>query len=225
MGHHLITIAIQELGVLETPGPEHTARIMEYAEEAGFPDYTQDEIAWCSLFMNWVALKGKMKRTHKLTARSWLNVGINVDDHPEPGDIVIYWRGAPNDWRGHVGIFIGYSKDGSRIYTLGGNQNNRVSISAYRANRLLGFRRLEQAMLFNLEEVVLKRGDIGPLVAKLQDALKLADMKPGTSDGHFGPKTEGAVKDFQRTFAEADEQVTGIFDAETREELLAVINA
>jgi uncharacterized protein (TIGR02594 family) len=225
MSQHLITIAIQELDVLETPGPNHTERILEYAKEAGFPEYTSDEIAWCSLFMNWVALKGKMKRTHKLTARSWLNVGLNVDDHPEPGDIVIYWRSSPTSWKGHVGIFMGYSKGGDRIYTLGGNQNNRVSISAYRANRLLGFRRLEKRVQVKLAKKVLKRGDIGTDVVKLQDALKLAAMDPGTSDGQFGPKTEGAVKDFQRTFAENDETITGIFDKTTREELLEVINA
>lgn len=224
MSQQLITIAIQELGVLETPGPIHTERIMQYAREAGFPEYTQDEIAWCSLFMNWVALKGNMKRTHKLTARSWLNVGLNVDSSPEPGDIVIYWRGSPTSWKGHVGIYLGYSKDGARIYTLGGNQNNRVSITGYRSNQLLGFRRLEKAVRVELAEVLLKRGDSGKSVTKLQDALKLAGMEPGTSDGAFGPKTEAAVKAFQRTFAQSDEEVNGIFDAKTRQELLRVVN-
>ncbi len=219
MSQKLITIAIQELGVAEIIGQKHNERIMQYAEEAGFPEYTEDEIAWCSLFMNWVAVKGSMEKTDKLTARSWLNVGSNVDDSPEPGDVVIYWREDPTSWKGHVGIFIGYSKDGTRIYTLGGNQNHMVSISAYRANRLLGFRRLASVEPLELPEVGLERGSRGKEVVKLQDALKAAGFQPGTSDGDFGPKTEAALRAFQATFATSDEEMTGVFDEKTLKEL------
>ena len=227
MSHHLITIAIQELGIQEIEGSDSNPRILKYAEEAGFPDYTDDDIAWCSLFMNWVAHKGRMKKSGKLNARSWLNsnLGLTVDEKPEPGDIVIYWRESPRSWKGHVGIFLGYSKDLTRIYTLGGNQNNRVSISAYTANRLLGFRRLKKVEEFQLADRNLRRGDRGELVEKLQDALKLAGQHPGTTDGDFGPKTEEALKEFQRTFATSADDVTGILNRETREQLEAVINA
>ena len=226
MNHQLITIAIQELGTQEFDGSPNNPRILQYAEEAEFPEYTDDEIAWCSLFMNWVALKGGMKRTGKLTARSWLNTDVShiVDEKPEPGDLVIYWRESPSSWKGHVGIFLGYSQDQTRIYTLGGNQNNMVSISAYKANRLLGFRRLKPAQEFNMKDRNLEIGDVGELVRVLQDALKLVGQDPGTSDGHFGPKTEAALKAFQRTFVTSEEDVTGILDRDTRNQLEAVIN-
>ncbi len=226
MSQHLITIAMQELGTAEFDGTASNPRILQYAEEAGFPNYTGDEIAWCSLFLNWVALKGERQRTGKLLARSWLHtdIGLIVDEKPEPGDLVIYWRESPASWKGHVGIFLGYSKSMTRIYTLGGNQNNRVSISAYGANRLLGFRRLKPDAEFKLADRNLERGDKGSLVRKLQDALKLVGQDPGTSDGDFGPKTEEALKEFQRTFATSEEDVTGVLNRETREQLEAVIN-
>ena len=226
MSQHIITIAMQELGTQEFDGTASNPRILQYAEEAGFPDYTDDDIAWCSLFMNWVATKGRMKCTKKLNARSWLNTdtGLIVDEQPEPGDVVIYWRESPESWKGHVGIFLGYSRDQTRIYTLGGNQNNRVSISAYKANRLLGFRRLKPAEAFQIADRNLRRGDRGDLVKQLQDALKLVGQSPGTSDGDFGPRTEGALKDFQRTFAASESDVTGVLDRDTRKQLEAVIN-
>ena len=226
MSHHLITIAMQELGFAEFDGGDINPRIQLYAEEAGFPNYTSDEVAWCSLFMNWVAFKGNRRRTHNLLARSWLNtdIGVVVEDKPEPGDLVVYWRVRPDSWQGHVGIFLGYSRDQERIYTLGGNQNNRVSISAYGANKLLGFRRLKPDGEFKFLNQNLQRGDIGEPVRRLQDALKLVSQDPGTSDGDFGPKTEAALKEFQRTFASSDDDVTGILDGDTRKRLQDMIN-
>lgn len=222
-----ITIAIQELGTAEFDGSANNPRILQYAEEAGFPDYTDDDVAWCSLFMNWVALKCGKKRTEKLNARSWLNPssGLIVDDKPEPGDVVVYWRDSPQSWKGHVGIFLGYSKDLTRIYTLGGNQNNTVSISAYGADQLLGFRRLKADEEFKMADRNLQKGDQGELVELLQDALKMVGQDPGTTDGDFGPKTEAALMEFQRTFATSDDDVTGVLDRDTRKQLEAVINA
>lgn len=44
----------------------------------------------------------------------------------------------------------------------------------------------------------LKRGASGPSVKALQQALAGAGFSPGAVDGQFGPKTEAAVKSFQR---------------------------
>ncbi|MCW9709090.1 TIGR02594 family protein [Fodinibius salsisoli] len=219
---NLLKIASGELGITEIAGSTDNERILQYAEDIGQTWINDDETPWCSIFMNWVALKAGSERSNSAAARSWLNVGFSVAN-PEPGDIVVYWRGHPDSHQGHVGIFMGFSNDHSRIYTLGGNQNNAVSISAYPADRLLDFRRLKHKGDIELEDKILKRGDRGQAVVQLQDALKLADFDVGTSDGIFGPKTEGGVKQLQST--NFDLEVNGIFDESSREFLLELLNS
>lgn len=218
----IIQVATKELGISEITGPNHNERILQYSDEIGISWINDDETPWCSVFMNWVAMKCSVKRSRSAAARSWLNVGFSVEN-PEPGDIVVYWRGNPNSHQGHVGIFFGYSSDKSRVYTLGGNQNNSVSISAYPAERVLDFRRLQPDEKFQLNDTELKKGDAGPNVVNLQNALKQLQFNAGTSDGIFGPKTEGALKQFQAT--NFNLEITGVFDSKTREHMLDLLNA
>lgn len=217
----IIQVATKELGISEVSGPNHNDRILQYSDEIGISWINDDETPWCSVFMNWVAMKCGVKRSGSAAARSWLNVGFSVEN-PEPGDIVVYWRGDPNSHQGHVGIFFGYSNDKSRVYTLGGNQNNSVSISAYPAERVLSFRRLQPDVKFELNDVELKKGDTGPDVVNLQNALKQLQFNAGTSDGIFGPKTEGALKQFQATNFELE--ISGVFDSPTCKHMLKLLN-
>ncbi|MEJ2004912.1 MAG: TIGR02594 family protein [Cyclobacteriaceae bacterium] len=218
---NLIEIAAAEIGTMEAEGIEHNPRILQYAEEAGFSQVDDDETPWCSIFMNWVASKSGLVRSKSGAARSWLTVGQAIET-PEPGDVVIFWRVRRDSWQGHVGIFMGFSRDGSRIYCLGGNQGNQVSISAYSANQLLGFRRLYFDGKAKLKSKTLKLGDSGDDVQALQDALKMANFNPGTSDGFYGPKTETAVKELQSTLFGLE--VSGIFNSKTRKHLLSLLN-
>ena len=137
----LINIALSQYGTTEIVGKSHNPEVLKYFKETGHEWITTDETAWCSAFMNWVALKTKVERSNKLTARSWLSVGTEVST-PQLNDIVIFWRESKHSWKGHVGLFIGYTEDKKYIYVLGGNQNNQVNIKKYPAYRLLGFRRL-----------------------------------------------------------------------------------
>ena len=219
---NLLAIASAEIGVKEVSGSKANERILKYAKDCGFQDYTSDETAWCSLFVNWVAQKAGVKRSNNLAARSWLLAGVPTD-HPEPGDIVIFWRESIESWKGHVGVFMGFSKDGSRIYSLGGNQGNQVSVTAYPASQVLGFRRPVPTTKISFAKKILKRGNTGEDVMKLQDALKLLGFNCGTSDGKFGPMTEGALKEFQAT--NFDLAITGIFDKATREYMASALNS
>lgn len=218
----LIKMATGELGVTEISGSTDNERILQYAEDIGHTWIEDDETPWCSIFMNWVAMKAEFERSGSGSARSWLNVGFEVEN-PEPGDVVVYWRESPESHKGHVGIFLGFSKDDSRVYTLGGNQNDSVSITAKSADKLLGFRRLELENEISLPDKVLERGDSGQAVVQLQDALKQACFDVGTSDGVFGPKTEATLEQFQST--NSDLAITGVFDEATREYLLELINS
>ncbi len=137
----LINIALSQYGVTEIVGYQHNPIVLNYFKEIGHTWVATDETAWCSSFVNWVALKAKVERSHKLTARSWLNVGAEIKE-PKLNDLVIFWRHKKSSWKGHVGFFISYSEDKKYIYVLGGNQNNQVNIKKYPVYRLLGFRRL-----------------------------------------------------------------------------------
>ena len=60
---------------------------------------------------------------------------------PERGDVVIFWRGSPASWMGHVALYHGPAANSNDILVLGGNQNDELNISAYSTARVLGVRR------------------------------------------------------------------------------------
>lgn len=140
----LLNIALKQYGVTEIAGKQHNPTILVYSDEIGYGGIISDETAWCSIFMNWCAMKAGLQRSKKLNARSWLKVGQAVE-HPQVGDVVIFWRESEQSWKGHVAIYIGHSEDRTKIYCLGGNQKNSVCILPYRANQVLGFRRLKSS--------------------------------------------------------------------------------
>lgn len=216
----LIKIAISQLGQKEIKGDKHNNTIVNYAHESGFKWVNDDETPWCSIFINWCAKKAELKGSGKANARSWLLVGLAVSN-PEPGDIVVFWRGSIDSWQGHVGIFLGFSQNGKRIYCLGGNQGNQVSISAYSIDTLLGFRRLKQSSIVTLPTESLKPGDKGDSVKDLQNALKLAGFECGTSDGDYGDKTTNAVKALQSTSGKLT--IDGLFGNQTKNYLLEIL--
>lgn len=137
-----IILALTQFGQKEIVGENDNPQIIKYIDEIGYDGKKlKDEIAWCSIFVNWIAFKCGLPMSNKLNARSWLKVGHEIKlGSQEIGDVVIYWRGSKNDWRGHVGFYIG--ENDTHIFTLGGNQSNQVKISEYSKSRLLGFRRL-----------------------------------------------------------------------------------
>ncbi len=218
----LLKIAFNELGTEEFAGDKHNPEVLKYAKDTKIAGVTTDEIAWCSTFVNWVAWKAGLQISGKANARSWLNVGTKVSV-PEPGDVVVYWRDSPQSWKGHVGFFIGFSFDKKRVYTLGGNQGNRVSVSAYRIENVLSFQRLATSKQIAAPEPILKRGSAGAVVVALQDALKLLAINVGTSDGDFGKKTEDGVKELQTR--KPNLAIDGIYNAATRDLLESLLQA
>jgi putative chitinase len=61
---------------------------------------------------------------------------------------------------------------------------------------------------------VLKRGDTGPDVTALQDALRARGFDPGKRDGQFGGGTEAAVLAFQKSERLLDDGIVGFRTAE-----------
>lgn len=209
----LLRVAFGELGVEELPDEQHNPVILRYASDTGIGGMTTDEVPWCSAFVNWVAWKCGLQHSRKSNARSWLNVGQRVNS-PEPGDVVVFWRDNPQSWKGHVGFFLGLSPDGTRVYCLGGNQGNRVSVSAYRVETVISYQRLAPSAKILIPSPTLQKGSRGKQVGALQDALKLLHIDVGTSDGAFGPRTEAGVMELQTR--QPDLQINGIYNDLTR---------
>ena len=138
----LVKRAMEFYKVREIPGKKHNNFIVDWTNRILSWAY-DDEIPWCSSFMNAMAQDVGLEHTGKANARSWLSIGVEVEN-PVISDVVIFWRENRNSWKGHVGIFMGYRYDKRYIAVLGGNQSNEVNISLYPISRLLGFRRLRK---------------------------------------------------------------------------------
>ena len=104
---------------------------------------------WCAAFVNAILESNDLPTSdtvskYPLTARSFLNLGEEVEVwNPIEGDIIVFPRGNQG-WQGHVGFYVGASViDGIDYYwILGGNQNDKVSIEAYPAYKALSIRRV-----------------------------------------------------------------------------------
>lgn len=134
----ILKIALAEYGIKETVGNLHNSEVLKYFHESGFSSVKDDETSWCSAFMCWCVMKAGLPHTQNLMARSWLDWGTKVFT-PEIGDIAVFWRESATSPWGHVGIYV--RNDGTQVWTLGGNQNNEVSVKPYPGSKLLGYRR------------------------------------------------------------------------------------
>ena len=141
-------IAERFIGVKETPGIANDPQVMAMLRlDAKWVE--RDETPWCSAFANYVCWLLRLPRSKSLAARSWLTVGLPILlDDAEPGfDVVILTRGSgkqpgPTVLKapGHVGFFC--AQEGEKIWMLGGNQSDAVTVAPYSAKRVLGVRRL-----------------------------------------------------------------------------------
>ncbi|WP_153039724.1 hypothetical protein [Pseudovibrio sp. Ad37] len=55
-----------------------------------------------------------------------------------PGSILVFWRGSPRGWNGHVGFYV--SESAGHYHVLGGNQSNAVTTAKLSKRRLLDIR-------------------------------------------------------------------------------------
>ena len=215
----LLALAFKELGVSEVAGAEHEARIIQYAQDSGFETINDDETPWCSIFINYCCKQLDYETTGKANARSWMHVGAKTTD-PHPGDVVVFWRESVQSWKGHVAIFLGFSDNGKKVFCLGGNQGNSVSVAAYDAAKVLGFRRVGKTESFSLPDPILKKGDRGKEVIKLQVLLNKLDYDCGDPDGAFGQMTHDALTLFQANNRLAIDGVYGMGSKNRMESLM-----
>lgn len=133
-------LAQAHVGLKEIKGPEDEQKIVQMFADVGHSWVKDDETAWCAAFVGAMLERSGLASTRKLNARSYLDWGEPVKrQDAQQGDIVIFTRGDPNGWQGHVAFFV--EDKGHQIVVLGGNQSNAVTVSGYQPKRLLGIRR------------------------------------------------------------------------------------
>lgn len=123
------------------------AALSEFFKQSGGIDLDPSTTAWCAAFMNGVLGEAGLGGTGAVNARSFLKYGTPVDE-PQVGDVVVFSRGDPNGWQGHVGLIAGVNKNGT-IDVLGGNQSTdtsgargvTVNVRNFGTDRVLGYRR------------------------------------------------------------------------------------
>ena len=131
-----LAAAWAEFGVTEEPGSGDNAKIVQYAHEIGQTSIAHDETAWCAAFAGAMLSRGQQPHTGSMLARSYLDWGAEIAT-AKIGAIAILERGGDAN-AGHVGFVVGQA--GERIFLLGGNQSNRVCVSAFEVERVLSLR-------------------------------------------------------------------------------------
>lgn len=123
-------------GIVEFPGRDHNPRILEYhASVTG--GFDENEVPWCSSFVNWCMEQSDIRGTDSAGARSWERWGKKLAT-PELGAITVFWRESKTSRKGHVGFYV--KETSTHISVLGGNQGNKVTVDPYPKARLLSYR-------------------------------------------------------------------------------------
>lgn len=118
----------------------HNPKVVQYFHDVGHEWVKDDETAWCAAFVGAMLKRAGMPHTGKLNARSYCEWGEGLLlKNAKEGDIVVFSRGDPNGWQGHVGFFVKHA--GKYIEVLGGNQANQVNIKRHPVSRLIAVRR------------------------------------------------------------------------------------
>ena len=133
--------AVKLLGTKEIAGAKSNKEILQWAKECGLDKiYTNDDTAWCGLFIAVTMLRSNQKPLQKykaLRAKEWAMYGLYVDkEEAKLGDILVFIR----DGGGHVGYYVG--EDKLAYHVLGGNQSNMVSIVRILKDRCIAVRRV-----------------------------------------------------------------------------------
>lgn len=126
------------LGTREVKGAASNPAILDWAARGGH-FYGADEVPWCGLFVAHclaTTLPEEPQPARPLAARNWLSFGAEVA--PQLGAVMVFRRGAPKGWQGHVGFL--WAEDDEAYHILGGNQSDAVTIARIARDRLLGAR-------------------------------------------------------------------------------------
>jgi hypothetical protein len=119
-----LRVAQSQVGTSEA---NNGSQVQAYIKSVTSP--TKNNPDWCACFINWCMVQSKQPRANHANAQRWRCWGdaraSSPEEHGLPlnaaiGDIAIGQRDSPASDRGHIAIFIGYSR--GFLLLLGGNQ-------------------------------------------------------------------------------------------------------
>ena len=164
-----------ELGQREVAGPGDNVRIVDFYRDAGHPETSHDDVPWCAAFVGACLRRARLDGTGSLLARSYLDWGEPTD--ARLGAIAVFSRGDDPS-SGHVGFYL--DGDEARVFVLGGNQADSVSVTVLGRDRLLGLR--WPGSPINVGRAANKNGPLSLFDAALAHVL---EMEGGwTEDAH-----------------------------------------
>lgn len=117
-------------------GADGAERIKALFADAGHPEVTSGEVAWCAAFVGACLERSGTTSTRSLLARSYLEWGEPRAIAPI-GAVAVLSR-PPDPAAGHVAFLVGETS--SSVLLLGGNQSDGVSIASFAKSRVLGYR-------------------------------------------------------------------------------------
>lgn len=128
--------AWREYGQREIAGERHNKRILSFFRELGHDPAGGDEVAWCAAFAGASLERAGVASTRSLRARSYSEWGEALAAE-RFGAVVVLSRGR-SAALGHVGFLVGWTAE--RLWLLGGNQADRVSVESFARSRLVALR-------------------------------------------------------------------------------------
>tara|TARA_Y100001973_G_scaffold106643_1_gene186062 strand:- start:8928 stop:9578 length:651 start_codon:yes stop_codon:yes gene_type:complete len=132
-----LNVAFSYLGLKEIKGSKHNEEILEFWRRIGVP-FKDDETPWCAGYVGGVLEESAIQSSRSAAARSYVNWGVGLEG-PAVGCVVVFWRGSPQGWSGHVGFVVGKDQRGN-LMVIGGNQGDAVNVKPFDTSRVLAYR-------------------------------------------------------------------------------------
>ena len=133
------TLAWRKLGQHEAI---HNSKLSRFLRFDGNTLGDPSRQPWCGDFVETciaITLPDETLPSTPYAAQSWAAFGDDITEQgPRLGAVLVFWRGSPTSWKGHVGFYNGETENTYSV--LGGNQSNRVSITEISKDRLLSIR-------------------------------------------------------------------------------------
>jgi uncharacterized protein (TIGR02594 family) len=202
-------------GLTEDPGDADNPKILAMAQYIAhkFPDmadycagYTHDDIAWCGLTSGFCMAVCDIRPpfgptdTDKflwaLSWKPWIPNGSKIIGAPVLGCMVVMER----EGGGHITMYEKTNSNGTYA-CRGGNQSDAVNVQNYNPDAVVAL--VWPTAAGDVPQIpvedrpTLERGDAGPDVIDLQTMLPRFPVSD--IDGDFGPQTEQAVINYQRS--------------------------
>lgn len=127
-----IELAKKEIGTKYTD--ERAEKYFEGFD--GWENFSPLHTNWCAAFVSWVLRESINETFYAIAAKQFNKYGIQMNGHLEYGSVVIFHRGDPKLWTGHIGFLVGNNLYPKYVQILGGNQSGSVRISNYRVDSI-----------------------------------------------------------------------------------------